>query len=233
MIMNEKIKKSELRRNEILSVAQNMFYQHGYENTSINMIIDALGISKGAFYHYFKSKEDLLDQLADNFTQEILKKMNSILEDENLNAIEKLNQVYLQGSIYKAEHFDFILTLVKAVYSDDNIFLRHKFNSKSIEHSLPLMTTILEQGKQEGVFDIEDAAVTARMILLFGISIASLNARLLMDFETNPESIQEILAHFRAYQSSVERMLGAPKNSIQAFDDSFLTTLQKYYETVK
>lgn len=216
-----------------MSAAQTMFYQQGYEKTSVNMIIEALGISKGAFYHYFKSKEDLLDQLAEKFTIEILEKLHIILKDDNLNAIQKLNQVYLQGSIYKAERFDFIITLIKAIYSDKNIFLRFKFNNKSVERSLPLMTTILEQGKKEGSFIIDDPEITARMILLFGISIASHNAMLLLNLDENPANIQTVLEHFKAYQKSVERILGAPANSIKAFDETFLTALNNYYESKK
>ncbi|MDO9576545.1 MAG: TetR/AcrR family transcriptional regulator [Candidatus Cloacimonadales bacterium] len=231
--MSGKLNKTELKRYEIMSIAQSMFYQKSYDNTSVNMIIVALGISKGAFYHYFRSKEDLLDQLADKFTYEILEKLRTILEDDSLNAIQKLNQIFLQGSIYKAERFDFILTLVKTIYIDKNVFLRFKFNNKSVELSMPLMTKILEQGKQEGLFDIEDAAATARMILLFGISIASYNAQLLIDFEKNPENIHQVLNHFKTYQRSVERILGAPENSISAFDETFLTTLNNYYENVK
>lgn len=225
--MSKKINKSELRRNEILSVAQNMFYQHGYENTSVNMIIDALGISKGAFYHYFKSKEDLLDQLADKFTLEILVKLNKILEDNSLNAIEKLNQVYLQSGIYKAERFDFLLTMMRAVYDDNNIFLRYKFNRKSLESSLPLMTIILEQGKEEGLFKIENPQVSARMIQLFGISVATDNARLILQCD-DPDKFNEVLAQLNGYQKAVERILGAPENSIRIFSETFLEALQNY-----
>jgi len=51
------------RRNEILDVAQKLVYTRGYEQMSIQDILDALGISKGAFYHYFDSKQALLEAL--------------------------------------------------------------------------------------------------------------------------------------------------------------------------
>lgn len=227
--MGRVVKDPELRRNEIMSVAQALFYKNGYKNTSVNMIIEALGISKGAFYHYFKSKEDLLDQLAENFTKEILASMQAIMNDKDLNAIQKLNQVYLKGSIYKAERFDFILTLINAIYNDDNLFLRYKFNQKSLDYSLPMMTEILKQGKKEGVFRIENPEITARHILLFGTSIASHNAELLQKLKEVPQKIHEVMQNFREYQKSVERILGAPENSIKAFDKAFLETLEKHY----
>ena len=51
------------RRNEILDVARKLVYTRGYEQMSIQNILDALKISKGAFYHYFDSKQSLLDGL--------------------------------------------------------------------------------------------------------------------------------------------------------------------------
>ena len=51
------------RKNEIFDCAGELFYTEGYEKTSIQQIIDKLGIAKGTFYHYFSSKFDLLNQL--------------------------------------------------------------------------------------------------------------------------------------------------------------------------
>lgn len=226
--MGRLIKEPELRKNEIISVAQALFYQYGYDNTSIKMVIEALQISKGAFYHYFKSKEELLDQLAEKFTAGIVEKLNKILERKDLNAIQKLNEVYLQGSIYKAERFDFILTLIKAIYSEKNLKLRHKFDQKTMFYSLPLMTAIIEQGKNEGLFQVENPEITAHHILLFGTAIGSHNAALLMQLDRNPEKIKEVMQNFKEYQKSVERILGAPKNSISVFDVKFLETLNNY-----
>jgi AcrR family transcriptional regulator len=231
--MGKILSKAELRKNEIMTAAQSLFYENGYDNTSINLIIETLGISKGAFYHYFKSKEDLLDQLADKFIVEILDKLNPIVEDKNLNALEKLNRIYRDSSIFKAKRFDFIITLIKAVYCDKNLILRNKFNQKSIESSLPVIADILRQGKEEGLFKIDDPEITARLILIFGSGIGTLNANLLMDFENNPANLHTVLKYFREYQRSVEKILGAPQGSIEAFDKTFLDTLQAYHEEKK
>ena len=48
------------RRAEILDSAQKQFFLKGYETASVNEIIEAAGISKGTFYHYFESKDELL-----------------------------------------------------------------------------------------------------------------------------------------------------------------------------
>ncbi|MGB6371054.1 MAG: TetR/AcrR family transcriptional regulator, partial [Atribacterota bacterium] len=55
------IKKYDERRTEFLDTAQELFFTKGYEQTAVETIIKKMGLSKGTFYYYFKSKEDLLD----------------------------------------------------------------------------------------------------------------------------------------------------------------------------
>ena len=63
--MARKVKEEDYasRRNEILDAARTLVYTKGYEQMSIQDILDALKISKGAFYHYFDSKPALLEAL--------------------------------------------------------------------------------------------------------------------------------------------------------------------------
>ncbi|MDA3812802.1 MAG: TetR/AcrR family transcriptional regulator [Candidatus Cloacimonetes bacterium] len=227
------VKRAEERRNEILHKAQELFYKHGYTNTSVNMVIEALGISKGAFYHYFKSKEELLDCLSEEFTQNIITKIETMINNPNLNALEKLNRMYKESGNYKVENIDFIMTITEALYSDNNLLLRYKFNSKSVESVLPLMTSILQQGKDEGVFNIDDPQATARIVLLFGMSIAEYNAKLLLQLKDNPEKIDKMHEHFMIYQKSVERILGAPQESFHAFNIEFFEVFRTAYVSSK
>ncbi len=215
------VKKAEERRSEILMKAQELFYVHGYTRTSVNMVIEALGISKGAFYHYFKSKEELLDSLADILSQNIKSKIEAVVDNGNLNAIEKLNKMYHESGTYKVENIDFIMTITEALYNDDNLLLRYKFQNKSLENFVPLLAMIFQQGKEEAVFNIEKPEVMARIVLLFGMSISEHNAKLLLKLRSHPENLDEIINNLSIYQRSVERMLNAPKDSVIAFDKIF------------
>lgn len=57
------VKKPEERRWELIHAATELFSEHGYEKTSVNDIIQKIGVAKGTFYHYFKSKEEIADFL--------------------------------------------------------------------------------------------------------------------------------------------------------------------------
>jgi AcrR family transcriptional regulator len=52
--------KGEKTRSDIVAVAKNLFYQHGYESTSFTDIVNASGLFRGNIYHYFKTKDDIL-----------------------------------------------------------------------------------------------------------------------------------------------------------------------------
>ena len=60
------MKKGDLKRSSILETAERLFFEKGYEQTSIQDILDALSMSKGGFYHHFTSKEAILSEICDN-----------------------------------------------------------------------------------------------------------------------------------------------------------------------
>ncbi len=223
------VKEYAERKKEIMDTAGALFYQNGYANTSVNLIIETIGISKGTFYYYFKSKEDLLDNIVDEFTKEIVSKLELVVNDNSLDAISKLNEFYRQAGMYKAENIDIIKTIVNALYNDKNLLLRYKLNNRSVEIMIPLMSNIFEQGKNEGVFNIEFPEATARIILLYGTSLGEYNAKLMMDLDENPENIEEMKKHFDLYQTSIQRILGASEGSIEIFDEEIIDAIMEKY----
>ena len=81
------IKHPDLRRQELLDCVQAMFIERGYENVSLNDVIARAGSSKGDFYHYFPSKEALLEALAGRFAQLALAQVQDVLDDPGLDAL--------------------------------------------------------------------------------------------------------------------------------------------------
>lgn len=75
-------------KNRISSVAWKLFYEQGYEATTVDQIINECGISKGNFYHYFSAKDDLLNTLSDIFDEEYTKIMGTLEDD--MNSFDKL-----------------------------------------------------------------------------------------------------------------------------------------------
>ena len=81
-------------RQKILAAAKNLFSTHGYSEATIDDIITAAGITKGAFYHYFKSKEIICTEIIDDVKNEYQNLFESLPKE--LNPLEKLKAVIRQ-----------------------------------------------------------------------------------------------------------------------------------------
>lgn len=78
----------------ILDVAQGLFLEKGYDSTSIQDIIDGLGgLSKGAVYHHFKSKEDIFNAVGDRYNEQIIGELKAVRDDPALTGFAKLKNV--------------------------------------------------------------------------------------------------------------------------------------------
>lgn len=95
----------------IMDTAFNLFIKKGYDNTSIQDIIDNLGgLSKGAIYHYFKSKEDILLQIMDKMDSRINAELMQIRDDHSLNGYEKLLLLFKKSIFNTYKHTAFQTT---------------------------------------------------------------------------------------------------------------------------
>ncbi|KIL40161.1 TetR family transcriptional regulator [Gordoniibacillus kamchatkensis] len=80
--------------NQILTVALKLFIQKGYEQTSIQDIINELGgLTKGAIYHHFKSKEEILQAVTDHLFKGVDEMLAGVRDDNELNGLEKLRKI--------------------------------------------------------------------------------------------------------------------------------------------
>lgn len=75
-------------RGRIINAAWSLFYEQGYEDTTIDEIVEASGTSKGSFYHYFEGKDALLGSLSFLFDEKYEQLKDEI--DPNMNAFDKL-----------------------------------------------------------------------------------------------------------------------------------------------
>ena len=75
------------KRNAILDVAQQLIYTRGYEQMTIQDMLDGLRISKGAFYHYFDSKQAVLEALVERLGEEVVQLLLPIVHDPELASL--------------------------------------------------------------------------------------------------------------------------------------------------
>ena len=87
------LKKGDARRGELLAASEKLFYTKGYENTSVQDILDALELSKGGFYHYFVSKEAVLQEICEQRATARFGRLGMELYDSRVSPIDKLNRL--------------------------------------------------------------------------------------------------------------------------------------------
>ena len=89
------------KRNAILDVAQRLIYTKGYEQMTIQDILDDLQISKGAFYHYFDSKQALLEAMIERMGEEMEQFLMLIVHDPMLSALDKFQRFLATANRWK------------------------------------------------------------------------------------------------------------------------------------
>jgi AcrR family transcriptional regulator len=216
------------KRGEILDAATRLIYTKGYEQMSIQDILDELSISKGAFYHYFDSKQALLEAIIERMMAEVDKFLRPIVQDPNLPTLEKLERFFDSVARWKTARKAFMLNLLRVWYADHNALVRQKLTQEGRQWMSPYFSEIIRQGVQEGVLDPglnEDAAeVVLSLMISMGENIA------VVMLSGSPEDGQpERMAVWNkmvkltlAYRRAIERVLGAPDGSIMLFDLNIL-----------
>ncbi len=100
-------------KSKIVSAAWKLFYDNGYENTTIEDIIFESGTSKGSFYHYFESKDALLGSLAYLFDE----KYEELESEINSEADSIENLLFLNRKLFEMIENTVDLELIKRLYS--------------------------------------------------------------------------------------------------------------------
>jgi AcrR family transcriptional regulator len=212
----------DLRRNKILESAQRLVYTKGYEGMSIQDILADQQISKGAFYHYFPSKQALLEALIDHLADQVLELLNPIVRDEHLPATDKLQRFFDVAAHWKTARKEYLLTLMRTWYADENALLRLKTQAALMPRISPLFTTVIHQGVDEGVFRTQFPSQACDIIFSM---LQSYGDRLVRQISQPAFTLQDL--HYlelitAAYQDATERILGAASGSLPLFDPAIL-----------
>ena len=205
------------RRNEILDAALRLLYSKGYERMTIQDILDQLQMSKGAFYHYFDSKVAVLEAVVERMATEQVKPMfQAIVQDPQLPALEKLHQYFYMSTTWKTSNKAFLITLMKVWFSDENALARQKMLARTMEHMGPFFIAIIKQGVEEGIFSTPYPEVASEVSINLLYDLAYASGQMLMSEEIKEsDNLRQVETLYAAYSDVLERVLGAPKGSIQ------------------
>jgi AcrR family transcriptional regulator len=212
--MARTVKAPDVRRTEILDAAQQFFYAKGYEQTSVQEIIDQVGIAKGTFYHYFASKVELLDELIERMADQSMTIVEPIAMDDTLDAATKFRQLFSVIASWKTQSKAFLLDILRPYYADDNAVLRHKTQTAAVARIAPHLTRIIRQGRLEGAFAVDDADEVASIVMLILTSLSEGLALMILQETPNGDALAAAERKVIVAQHAIERLLGAAAGSL-------------------
>ena len=209
------LKAPAVRRAELIDCAQGLFLTRGSERTTINDVITATGLSKGAFYHHFRAKEDLLEAIADRFARESLGFIAGLQADPSLDALQRLNLLLALGRDWKRGHIAELKAMFTTLLRPQNAVLYHRIIEAVFAVLAPALTDIIRQGEAEGVFDAGDPRTAADTLLWLANGRRGLVIAALARAETDAEAgVRMIVERVRAEEAVTGRVLGIKSGSV-------------------
>jgi AcrR family transcriptional regulator len=211
-----------VRRDAILDVTEQLIRSKGYERMSIQDVQDELGISRGAIYHYFRSKAALLEAVVERAGDAVIAAMTPIAEDTALPAVAKLQGVFDVGGRWKSERRDLMLAILRAWNSDDNAVVREHVTRITVTRVTPLLATIIRQGLAEGSMRASSPDHAAEVVLSLFVASSDRTGRLFLDRLDGRVPYEDVAGVVAAYDEAVERILGLSPGSFELIDEPTL-----------
>lgn len=133
-------------KSRIVSAAWQLFYEKGYNGTTVDEIIELSGTSKGSFYYYFDTKDELLNTLSfvlDEYYEELDREMK-----EDMDSFDKL--LYINYMAHTMMEEKISIDLLSSLYSTQLVAAGQRRLLDQNRHYYKLVTRIVEEGQKRG-----------------------------------------------------------------------------------
>ena len=203
----------EQTQERIIDASIKLFIEKGYEQTTVQDILDALNLSKGGLYHHFKSKEEILEAVKQKRAQFAADMLHDLIENTKAaNAKEKMTKILYQlGMSTQTHSFDAIL----ASESNNPHFVMGALQN-SVNQDAPIISKLIEEGLKDGSIQTTEPALCAEIFLL------------LLNFWTSPVLFKRNIDETKKrlyYLQSLMCLLG-----LDIIDDKFIEDIVSGYE---
>ncbi|MBR2063019.1 MAG: TetR/AcrR family transcriptional regulator [Anaerotignum sp.] len=150
-------------RSRIVSAAWKLFYEQGYDDTTVEEIVEESGTSKGSFYHYFSGKDALLSSLSDLFDDKYQELIPTLEED--MDSFEKL--MYLNQELFLMIDNSVSLDLVARMYSSQLVTAGEKHLMDHNRLYYKLLRQIVSEGQKKG--ELRDDATVNEIVKAYAL----------------------------------------------------------------
>lgn len=196
------VKKPEVRRAEIIKAAGTLFKTKEYESTTMQDVMEKLGIAKGTIYHYFKSKEALLQAVIDDIVDLHISEMQTIVKEAKGTALKKI-QILVETGTMTADNRNFLNDLQKR----GNDVMNSRLLAATLLKQAPIYAKLIMQGCEEGIFQTETPLECAEFFLTA--------IQFLTDVGIYPWKQEDLNRRIKSFPKLIEQQLKAPRGSFE------------------
>ncbi len=138
-------KNPSVRKSEIVSAARQLFAQQGYEKTTVDAILEQLGVAKGCFYHHFSSKEQVFEACIESISDSLVERYLGILDDPQKPARQRLLE-YLDDNFQLSADRTRLFDSIHARGFEE---VHHRVVEQSVARVLPVFTRLVAEIRSE------------------------------------------------------------------------------------
>lgn len=225
------MRKGDLKKAELIRTAEQLFCRNGYEQTSVQDILDVLNTSKGSFYHHFPSKEALLEAMCQQRAETIAEELKDNLSASDMNPAEKLNACLSAMLPLKDEKVSFLLMILPVLDMPEGWSVKRAYQKSLSEAFAGVLAELLSEGTESGILFCPHADVQTHLIGLLMNDLWEYICEAIIRAEKtkNQVDLSEVLAALDQYRSAIERMISAPYGSLYLIG---MPELKKLIDTV-
>jgi AcrR family transcriptional regulator len=218
------MRRGDEKKEAILDMAERLFYQKGYEQTSVQDILDVLKTSKGSFYHHFESKFEVLETICVRRAEAALSQMAEALGGET-DCIRRLNLILRYFMPIREGEERFLALLLPMIFAENGRMLYTQYSQALCDVFIAEVKAVLDQAAAEGKVHLYYPGYTADMILaLLNQCWLKAAGNMLDAYHNNSASDPAVLLDIlQAYRFAIERVLDAPYGSLELTDVSMLS----------
>ncbi|HMK46102.1 MAG TPA: TetR/AcrR family transcriptional regulator [Methanocella sp.] len=205
--MGRKAMDPEVRRQQFIKAAEELFRAKGYDKVTMSEIADRVGVSHGAYFYYYKSKEELMRAVLANSVMENRRYLEALASAGEKTALEKMRTLLsLTISAFSTEH-----EFMDFAYGYGNADIFREYTLMSREANVPLLVEIIKQGNREGSFHVRYPEDTMKYLLFVFEN--------LYDVIGSARDDRKIYARkMRALEILTARVLGIGENAFKLTD---------------
>ena len=183
-------------------MAEELFVTKGYDKTSTNDILDRIGIARGTLYYHFKSKEDILNAMIERINTSLIARAQTIASDASIPVIDRF-VITIAGLKVDSEIGQ---EIIDQVHKPQNALMHQKMQKNLIEGIVPVIVRLVEEGKSQGIFNMNYPAETIEMLILYSGTVFD------DGYDQQGERADK---RIEAFLYNTERLLGAKAGSVQ------------------